>query len=101
MTTTITPLVVVLKTVTLLLGGLVTYFAATAAAKTSTRSLRWLAVGFGTVTAGSLSAGIADQLLGVDTGTALVAESALTAVGFAILTYSLYVASRSSVAADR
>lgn len=93
----ITPLVVVLKTITLLLGGLITYFAAKAAIKTEARPLRLLAVGFGTVTAGSLSAGVADQVLSLDTGTALVAESTLTAVGFAVITYSLYVASNSAL----
>ncbi|WP_276271603.1 DUF7521 family protein [Haloarcula litorea] len=97
MTGEITPLVVALKTVTLLLGGLITYFAASAAVTTEARPLQLLAVGFATVTLGSLSAGVADQILSVDTGTALVAESALTAVGFAIITYSLYVASRSSL----
>lgn len=96
MTGDITPLVIVLKTVTLLLGGLITYFAASAAITTEARPLRLLAIGFGTVTIGTLSAGIADQILAVDTETALVAESALTAVGFAVITYSLYVASRSS-----
>lgn len=97
MTEDITTLVVVLKTITLLLGGLITYVAAKAAVKTEARPLRLLAVGFGTVTAGSLLAGVADQVLALDTGTALVAESALTAVGFAVITYSLYVASNSAL----
>ncbi|MDS0281664.1 DUF7521 family protein [Haloarcula onubensis] len=93
---TISPIVIGFKTVTLLLGGLVTYLAAKAAAKTGSSSLSTLAVGFGTITSGSLLAGVADQLFGIDTQTALVLENALTAVGFVVIAYSLYVASRSS-----
>lgn len=79
------------KTVTLLLGGLITYFAAKAARKTRSEALTYLAVGFATVTFGSLVAGMGDQLFGLDTRTALVLENALTAVGFAVIAYSLYV----------
>ncbi|GGN87665.1 MULTISPECIES: DUF7521 family protein [Haloarcula] len=92
------PLVVLgFKTVTLLLGGLITYFAAKAAVKSRSRGLTYLAVGFGTVTSGSLLAGVADQVFGFDTQTALVFENALTMVGFAVVAYSLYVAGRSSL----
>lgn len=90
-TTGITPLVVVLKTLTLLLGGAITFFAARAARRTGARALRALAVGFGVVTLGSLLAGVADVVLGVPAGFALTVESALTAVGFAVILYSLYV----------
>lgn len=86
--------VVGFKTATLLLGGLITYFAAKAAVKTRSRGLTYLAVGFATVTSGSLLAGVADQLFGFDTQTALVFENAVTTVGFAVVAYSLYVASR-------
>jgi hypothetical protein len=84
-------LVVVLKTVTLVLGCLITYLAAKAARRTSADGLLYLAVGFGVVTLGSLLAGVADQFLQVASGTALVVEAGLTAVGFAIITLSLYV----------
>lgn len=91
------PLVVIgFKTVTVLLGGLITYFAVRAALKTRSSGLTYLAVGFATVTAGSMVAGVADQLFGLNTESALVFENALTAVGFAVIAYSLYVTSRSS-----
>lgn len=83
-------LVVVLKTVTLVLGGFITYLAARAARRTSADGLRYLAVGFGVVTLGSLLAGVADQFFTVASDTALVIEAGLTAVGFAIITLSLY-----------
>lgn len=93
----ISPIVIGFKTVTLLLGGLITYFAAKAAVKSGSRALSYLAVGFGTVTSGSLLAGVADQLFGIQTESALVFEQGLTTAGFAIIAYSLYVASQSSL----
>lgn len=84
-------LVVGLKTVTLVLGGLVTYFSYKAYSRTGSSALRALALGFGAITLGALLAGITDQLLWTNRDLALVVESLLTAVGFAIITYSLYV----------
>ena len=87
----VTTLVVALKTITLLLGGLITYFALKAYRRTGSPALRALAIGFGFVTFGAFLAGIADQGLGIDRSFVLVIESALTAIGFAVITYSLYV----------
>lgn len=84
-------LIVGLKTVTLVLGGLVTYFSYKAYSRTGSSALRALALGFGAITLGALLAGITDQLLWANRNLALVVESFLTAVGFAIITYSLYV----------
>ena len=86
----VTSTVVALKTITLVLGGLITYFAFKAYRRTGARALRALALGFGTVTLGSLLAGVVDRLLQTASTAALVVESALTAVGFAIVLYSLY-----------
>ena len=86
----VTATVVALKTITLVLGGLITYFAFKAYRRTGARALRALALGFGTVTLGSLLAGVIDRLLQTASTAALVVESALTAVGFAIVLYSLY-----------
>ena len=83
-------LVVALKTITLALGGLITFFAFQAYRRTGAPSLRALTIGFGTVTLGSLVAGVFDQFLLLDAAYALLAESALTAVGFGIILYSLY-----------
>ncbi len=89
-TITVTSLVVALKTITLLLGGLITYLAFKAYRRTRARSLGALAVGFGIVTLGVLLAGAADQLLGVEFRLGLLIESLLVTVGFGIIVYSLY-----------
>lgn len=87
---TIPPLIVVLKTITLLLGGLITLFAYRAYDRTGARSLGFLSLGFAVITLGTLLAGIADQLLQADLQVGLLIESALITVGFAIIVYSLY-----------
>lgn len=89
--TQIEPVVVALKTVTLVLGGLITFFAFKAYRRTGSPALRALALGFGAATLGSLVAGVLDRVVLVGGQYALVAESALTAVGFAVILYSLYV----------
>ena len=86
----VTSTIVALKTITLVLGGLITYFAFKAYRRTGATALRALALGFGAVTLGSLLAGVLDRLLAANSAYALVAESALTAVGFGIILYSLY-----------
>jgi len=83
-------IVVAFKTVTLLLGALITYFAYRAYRRTDSSALGALAVGFGIVTIGALLAGSIDQFLAYDRRTALLIESALTMVGFAVILYSLY-----------
>lgn len=83
-------LVVVLKTVTLILGGTITYLSFKAYRRTGSPALRSLTIGFGLVTLGALLAGVADQIIGLQTDIALVVESVLTAAGFAIIVYSLY-----------
>lgn len=84
-------LVVTLKALSLVMGGLITYFAYSAYQRTGALALRALAVGFGIVTLGALAAGLVDQLLGPDARTtALLVESALTATGFGVILYSLY-----------
>ncbi|AAG20502.1 MULTISPECIES: hypothetical protein [Halobacterium] len=82
--------VVALKTLTLALGGAVTYFAAKAWRRTSSPALRSLTIGFGFVTLGSLLAGGIDVLLNLQSNFAVLTESALTAIGFAVIVYSLY-----------
>jgi hypothetical protein len=86
----ITTAVVALKTVTLVLGGLITFFAFQAYRRTQASPLRSLAIGFGIVTLGSIIAGVVDQFSNVPLGSALVVESLLTAIGFGVVLYSLY-----------
>jgi len=99
---------VALKTITLLLGGLITYLSYKAYQRSQARPLWYLAIGFGIVTAGTLLAGVIDQVVGLWIGdgaistpfgdfgqnavtdTALIIETALTAIGFAVIVYSLY-----------
>ncbi|PSP54990.1 hypothetical protein BRC82_08360 [Halobacteriales archaeon QS_1_67_19] len=86
----ITSTIVALKTVTLVLGGLITYFAYKAYRRTGAPPLRALSIGFGAVALGSFLAGVVDRVLAASGELALIVESALTAVGFAIILYSLY-----------
>lgn len=87
----ITSTIVALKTITLVLGGLITYFATRAYRRTAASALRALAIGFGLVTLGGLFGGIVDRLLTVAPKYALIIESVLTAAGFTVILYSLYV----------
>lgn len=88
--TDLMPAVVVLKTFVLVLGGLITYYAGKAYRRTGSAALRSLFVGFGFVTLGALGAGLADQILHLQTAVALVIESAVTTVGLFIIVVSLY-----------
>lgn len=87
----ITIAVVVLKSLTLLLGGLITYYSFRAYQRTNAPALRALAVGFGIITLGALVAGAVDQLLPVEPSIAFLIESGFTVAGFAAITYSLFV----------
>ncbi len=81
---------VAVKTVTLLLGGVITYFSARAYQRTGARSLRALAIGFGFVTVGSFLAGVVDIAFETQLEVGLLIESSLIAIGFAVIVYSLY-----------
>jgi len=87
---TLPSLIIALKTLTLVLGGLITYLAYKAYRRTGARSLAALAFGFAIVTLGTLLAGIVDQVLQAGFQAGLLIESALVAVGFAVIVYSLY-----------
>lgn len=87
----ITTVVVALKTLTLVLGGSITFYAFQAYRRTGSDALRALAFGFGTITLGAILAGIVDQLLPLDPSLALAVESLFTTIGFAVILYSLYV----------
>lgn len=87
---TATSLIVALKTITLLLGGLITFLAYKAYRRTRSRSLGALAAGFGIVTCGTLVAGAVDQLLDAGFQVGLLIESVLITIGFGVIVYSLY-----------
>ena len=90
--THLSALVIAFKTLALVFGGLITYFATKAYRRTGSPALRALAVGFGFVTLGALLAGAMDQFImgPTDRTMALAIESLLTTVGFGVILYSLY-----------
>jgi hypothetical protein len=87
---TVPTAIVVIKTLTLILGGAITYLAYKAYRRTGAPSLRYLSVGFGIVTLGTLLAGIIDQVLQMELQIGLLTESVLITAGFAVILYSLY-----------
>ncbi len=87
---TTTTLIIGFKTLTLVLGSLITYLAYRAYRRTHSRSLGALSLGFGIVTLGTFLAGVVDQLLDAGFLTSLLIESALIALGFLIIVYSLF-----------
>jgi len=88
--TTITSAIVGFKIVSLFLGGFITYLGFKAYRKTGARSLGALSLGFGIVTAGTFLAGVVDQFLDAGFRTGQLVESALVALGFLVIVYSLY-----------
>jgi hypothetical protein len=91
MSATITLVIALLKTLTLVIGGSITFFSYRAYRRTGSTALRALTLGFGIITIGALVAGIIDQIFPVARTIALVVESLCTTAGFAVILYSLYV----------
>ena len=81
----------VVKTVILTFGGGIAVIGYKAYRRTGATSLRALAIGFGIVTFGALLAGIAHQLFGVSLQVGVLVNSLLTAIGFGVIMYSLYL----------
>ena len=81
---------VVLKAGILVFGGFITYLSYKAYRTTGSPELRSLSAGFAIVTLGALLGGFADQILHVDLDVGVLVDSALTMVGFLVITYSLY-----------
>lgn len=86
-----TVLLIATKTVTLMLGALITFLAYRAFRRRREPALRALMVGFALVTAGSVVGGALYHFAGVDFVLGVSIESLVTAAGFAVLVYSLYV----------
>lgn len=81
----------VVKTLVLLVGGTITYFAFKAYRRTRHQALGYLAAGFAIVTLGLVLAGLFHELLNVTLETGVLIESLLVLVGFLVIAYSLYV----------
>jgi len=88
--------IVVTKTLILIMGGLITYFSFKAYQRTGTPEHQWLTLGFGVITVGAILGGVLDIAVGMYFGedllyTSVLVSSTLTAVGLAVILYSLYV----------
>lgn len=83
--------IMVFKVLTLVLGGLITFLAWKAYRRTDEQSLRALTWGFAVITLGSLLAGVVHLLSPMGLLAGVLLQSILTAVGFAVIVYSLYV----------
>ncbi|MFD1565064.1 hypothetical protein ACFR99_16120 [Haloarchaeobius amylolyticus] len=81
----------VVKTLLLIVGSVITYFAFKAYRRTRQRALGYLMAGFGLVTLGFVLAGMLYELLGVHLVTGILLESLLVLAGFVVIAYSLYV----------
>ncbi|QLG49579.1 DUF7521 family protein [Natrinema halophilum] len=81
----------IVKTLVLVVGGVITYFAFKAYRRTRQRALGYLAGGFGLVTLGLVLAGMLYEVLGVELATGILLESCLVLVGFLVIAYSMYV----------
>lgn len=90
MNAAITLLVAAIKLVALLLGGLVTLYAYRAYRRTASRSLLAMAVGFGSITLGTLVAGFVDRILPYSAGAAVAIEGLFMIFGFLAVLYSLH-----------
>jgi hypothetical protein len=82
--------VVLARTVSLVVGGVVTLLAVRAARRTGARHLRTLAVGVGLVAVGGLAATLVDRLTAGGVAVGVGVQSTFTAVGLAVLAYSAY-----------
>ena len=89
-TTEVTVALAIVKTLVLLVGGMITFFAFKAYRRTRQRALGYLASGFGLVTLGLAFAGLLHEVLGVSLETGVLVESVLVLVGFLVIAYSLY-----------
>jgi hypothetical protein len=78
------------KAATLVFGGLVTLMSFRAYRRTGSPALRALMVGIGLVTAGAILGGVLHQVLDLELETSVAVQSIFTAIGFGVLTYSLY-----------
>lgn len=87
---TVTTFVIGFKIISLLFGGFITYLAFKAYRKTGARSLGALSLGFAIITTGTFLAGVVDQVLDAGFQTSQLIESALVALGFLVIVYSLY-----------
>lgn len=83
-------IVVAVKTITLALGGTITYFSLKAYRRSGSPALRALTIGFLLVTTGAAIGGALHQLTLLSLRDGILVESLFVMFGFMVLTYSLY-----------
>jgi len=97
--------VVFAKTAILVFGGIITFYTYRAYRRTRSSAMRSLTVGLALLTAGALLSGGTHTLVGGSDALGIGIHSTLMAVGFASMTYSLYVresnASTATASGDR
>ncbi len=86
-----TVVLIAAKTAILAFGSALTYLSYSAFRRTNSRALRALAIGFGLLTLGALLGGVLHQFAGISLEVSVSVQSVFTAVGFAVMTYSLFV----------
>ncbi len=86
----LTLVVVTTKAVTLTFGGILTWLSYRAFTRTGAPALRALATGIGLVAIGALLGGVVDQVSGLSVLVGVAVQGCFSAVGFGVLTYSLY-----------
>lgn len=82
--------IIIVKTLILISGGVVTYFAYKAYRRTGQRSIGLLSLGFAFITVGLLLAGLFTQVLAFPLRVSILIESSLVLIGMLIIAYSLY-----------
>ncbi|ADJ14549.1 DUF7521 family protein [Halalkalicoccus jeotgali] len=85
----VTIALIVVKTLMVVLGGAITFFAYRAFRRTRNRSLGLLTGGFALVTLGSALAGLAFEILGVWIGLGVLIEGLFVLAGFSLIAASL------------
>jgi hypothetical protein len=83
-------LLVVMKATTLTFGGILTLLTFRAFRRTGSPAMRALMTGIGLVTIGVFLGGLLHEFFDVALVASASVQSVFTAVGFAVLTYSLY-----------
>ncbi len=85
-----TVVLVIAKTTTLAFGSVLTYLSYRAFKRTGSRALRALSAGIGLLTLGAFLGGALHQLADISFAISVGVQSVFTAVGFAVMTYSLF-----------
>ena len=80
----------VLKTLIGILGLLLAYLSIKAYRTSHTKTMLFLAIGFGIITVGSILAGLSFEFLGFSLLQVNIVESLMILVGFIMIMYSIY-----------